>query len=89
MRILIATAVMVAGLVGLGNVAAADNCPAVITQARAAVEQYRKGPGIPAIKDAAVAVAETNLKSAQGAHEAGQHDESKRFVREALRAIGK
>ena len=89
MKNLIAAVVMVAGLVGLGNVAAADNCPVVIAQARAALEQYKKAPGIPAIKDAAVAVAETNLKSAVGAHEAGQHDESKRFAREALRAIGK
>lgn len=89
MKNLIAAVVMVAGLVGLGNVAAADNCPTAIAQARAALEQYKKTPGIPAIKDAAVAAAETNLKSAQGAHEAGEHGESKRFAREALRAIGK
>jgi hypothetical protein len=89
MRIWLAAIVMVAGLVGLGNVAAADQCPGRIQQARAAVEQYKKGPGIPAIKDAAVAAADTNLKSAVGAHEAGEHDEAKRFVREALRAIGK
>lgn len=89
MRMWLAAVVMVAGLVGLGNVAAADQCPGMIQQARGAIEQFRKSPGIPAIKDAAVAAAETNLKSAQGAHEGGEHDEAKRFVREALRAIGR
>jgi hypothetical protein len=89
MRIWLAAIVMVAGLVGLGNVAAADQCPGLIQQARGAIEQYKKMPGIPAIKDAAVAAAETNLKSAQGAHEAGEHDEAKRFVREALRAVNR
>ena len=89
MRFWLAAVVMVAGLLGLGNVAAADQCPGLIEQARGAVAQYRKGPGIPAIKDAAVAAADTNLRSAQGAHEAGDHDAARRFVREALRAIGK
>jgi hypothetical protein len=69
------------------GVASASSCPARIKQAREALEQFKKTPGIAAIKDAKVAAVETNLKAAQGAHEAGDHDEAMRKVDEALNAL--
>ena len=78
--------VMVAALV---TPAFADNCPNAIRQARGALEQFKKTPGIAAIKDAKIAAAETNLKAAQSAHDGGEHDEALQKVKAALDAINR
>ena len=67
----------------------ASNCPNAIQQARAALEQFKKTPGIAAIKDAKIAAAETNLKAAQSAHDGGEHDEAMQKVKAALDAINR
>lgn len=82
----IVIAVIIAGGAG---VASASGCPGLIAQAKEALEQVRKTPGIAAIKDAKIAAAETNIRAAESAHAGGEHDESMRQAREALRALGK
>jgi hypothetical protein len=71
------------------SVAAANQCPTLIAKARAALEQYKKAPGLAAIKDAKIAAVETNLQAAESAHDAGQHEEAMRQANEALKALGK
>ena len=71
------------------TVASANQCPTLIAKARAALEQYKKAPGLAAIKDAKIAAVETNLRAATSAHDAGQHDEAMRQANEALKALGK
>jgi hypothetical protein len=74
-------------LAGSGGVAWASGCPALIAQAKAALEQYKKTPGIAAIKDAKIAAVETNIRAAESAHGGGQHDESMQKANEALKLL--
>jgi hypothetical protein len=67
----------------------ADNCPNAIKQARGALEQFKKTPGIASIKDAKIAAAETNLKAAESAHAGGEHGEAMQKVKAALDAINR
>ena len=67
----------------------ANDCPNAIRQARAAVEQFKKTPGIAAIKDAKIAAAETNLKAAQSAHDGGEHAEALQKAKAALDALSR
>jgi hypothetical protein len=67
----------------------ASDCPNAIRQARAALEQFKKAPGLAAIKDAKIAAAETNLKAAQSAHDGGEHGEAMQKVKAALDAINR
>jgi hypothetical protein len=77
-------------MVGLSvGSAAAFECPTLIKQAREALEQFRRTPGLAAIKDAKIAAVETNLQAAESAHSAGQHDEATRQAKEALKVLGK
>ena len=71
------------------DVARAFQCPTVIKQAREALEQFKRAPGLAAIKDATIATAETNLRSAQEAHSAGQHEEAVNQARATLKLLGK
>lgn len=72
-----------------GDVAFAFQCPALVKQAREALEQFKKSPGVAAVKDATVAAVETNLRNAEGAHDAGDHDEAMKQAKQALRLLGK
>jgi hypothetical protein len=65
----------------------AGQCPSLIAKARAELEQYRKKPGIAAIKDARIAAVETNLRAAEAAHAGGQHAESEHKANEALKLL--
>ena len=66
-----------------------NECPNAIRQARTALEQFKKAPGLAAIKDAKIAAAETNLKAAQSAHDGGEHGEAMQKVKAALDAINR
>jgi hypothetical protein len=77
-------------IIGMAHdTAGAFQCPTLIKQAREALDQYRKAPGLAAIKDATIATAETNLRSAQEAHAAGQHDEAVNQAKSTLKLLGK
>jgi len=81
--------VALAAVIALADSASAFQCPALIKQAREALEQFKRAPGLAVTKEARVAAVETNLRAAESAHAAGQHDESIRQAREALTALGK
>jgi hypothetical protein len=89
MKIALGTIAIVVGLMGGAGVASAFQCPALIEQAKAALDQYRRTPGLAAIKDARIAAAEANIRSAEASHAGGQHDEAVRQAKEALSALGK
>ncbi|MBI2202391.1 MAG: hypothetical protein HYU41_00820 [Candidatus Rokubacteria bacterium] len=84
-------AVVAAGLMvaASAGAVAASQCPGLIKQAREALAQYKRSPMPAPVKDATVAAVETNLRGAQGAHDAGEHAESTRQAREALKLLGK
>lgn len=65
----------------------AGQCPELIAQARAQLEQYRKTPGFAAVKDAKIAAVETNLRAAESAHGGGNHDEAMQKANEALKLL--
>ena len=65
----------------------AGQCPSLIAKARAELEQYKKKPGIAAIKDARIAAVEANLRAADAAHAGGQHAESEQKANEALKLL--
>jgi hypothetical protein len=72
----------------VGSVPAwAGQCPSLIAKAQAALEQYRKKPGLAAIKDARIAAVETDLRAAQSAHENGQHAEAEHKANSALKQL--
>ena len=71
----------------IASAAEAAQCPGLIAQARAQLEQYRKTPGFAAIKDAKIAAVETNLRAAESAHAAGDHDEATQKANEALKLL--
>jgi uncharacterized protein YPO0396 len=75
-------------IVGSASLAWAD-CSDTIAQAKAALEEVKRTPGIAAVKDAKIAAAQTNIASAEAACSAGQDEEATRQAKEALRALGK
>lgn len=89
MRTRLAAIVILAVVAWAGDVAWAFQCPALIQQARAALEQFKRAPGLAAVKDAKIAAVETNLRNAEAAHGGGQHDEAVRQATEALKLLGK
>jgi hypothetical protein len=74
--------------VGPGTVLAQD-CPALIAEARALLEQVKKSPGglLGPIRESRVASAEVRIRSAEAAHAAEQHDVATREANEALRVL--
>ena len=71
----------------LAAAAEAAQCPGLIAQARAQLEQYRKTPAFAAIKDAKIAAVETSIRAAESAHAAGDHDEATQKANEALKLL--
>ena len=65
----------------------AGQCPSLIAKAKAELEQYKKKPGIAAIKDARIAAVETNIRAAEAAHAGGQHADSEHKAQEALKLL--
>jgi hypothetical protein len=89
MRKRLATIVIVAAVGWTAGVASASQCPGLIQEVREALEEFKRTPGIAVTKEARIAAVDANLRSAQSAHEAGQHDEAMRHGKEALRVLGR
>jgi hypothetical protein len=86
MNALLSIVAVIALSIGCGT-AWAGQCPSLIGKARAELEQYKKKPGIAAIKDARIAAVEANLRAAEAAHAGGQHAESEQKANEALKLL--
>lgn len=89
MRRRLAAIVTVMALAGAGSIASASQCPTLIQQARRALDEFKRTPGLAAVKDAKIAAAEVNIRAAESAHAGDQHDEAERQAREALKLLGK
>lgn len=88
-RLVTVSMVVVVLLLGAVSLAWADDCETLIQQAREALEQFRRAPGPAGVKDARIASAEIAIRSAQGAHDAGEHAEGVRQATAALRTLGR
>lgn len=88
MRTRLAAIAILVAVLSMVDVAWAFQCPSVIKQAREALEQFKRAPGLAVIKEAKVAAVEVNLRAAESAHAGGQHDEAARQAQEALKALG-
>ena len=86
MTALLSIIVVITLSIGSGT-AWASQCPSLIGKARAELEQYKKKPGLAAIKDARIAAVETTLRAAEAAHAGGQHAESEHKAHEALKLL--
>jgi len=83
--------VLGAALIVLATAASAGafQCPSLIEQGRAALENFKRtAPGGP-IKDAKVVAVESKLRYAQDAHTAEQHETAVKEANEALKMLGR
>ena len=83
--------VMLAAMLTLSTAfdARASQCPALIEQARAALENFKRTTPAGPIKDAKVAAVESKLRYANDAHTAEQHDIAVKEASEALKMLGR